>query len=109
MIVGVSKGIEKIFNILEEKLKNDSILRAVSTDVWVVEIGKNLTEERFKIVNELWKNGINAEILYQENPRQDKQMEYAINNKISHIIEFEKLDEEIKNWRKANEISHKKD
>ena len=76
MIVGVSKGIEKIFNILEEKAKNDSILRAVSTDVWVVEIGKNLTEERFKIVNELWKNGINAEILYQENPRQDKQMEY---------------------------------
>ena len=84
--VGVSIGIERIFNILEEKAKNDSTLRAVSTDVLVVAIGKNLTEERFKIVNELWKNGINAEILYQENPRQDKQMDYAVNNKIPFII-----------------------
>ncbi len=84
--VGVSIGIERIFNILEEQAKNDSTLRAVSTDVLVVAIGKNLTEERFKIVNELWKNGINAEILYQENPRQDKQMDYAINNKIPFII-----------------------
>ena len=84
--VGVSIGIERIFNILEEKSKGDNSIRAVSTDVLVAAIGKNMTEERFKIVNELWKNGINAEILYQENPRKDKQMDYAINNKIPFII-----------------------
>ena len=93
--VGVSIGIERIFNILEEHYKNDSTLRSVSTEVLVVAIGKNLTEERFKIVNELWNNNINAEILYQENPRQDKQMDYALNNKIPFIIfvgETEKKD-----------------
>ena len=120
--VGVSIGIERIFNILEEKSKDDSTIRAVSTDVLVAAIGKNMTEERFRIVNELWKNGIDSEILYQENPRQDKQMDYAINNKIPFIVyvgenekktnkfnikilangnqveevEFEKLSEEIK-------------
>jgi len=84
--VGVSIGIERIFNILKEKSKNDSSLRAVSTDVLVAAIGKNMTKERFRIVNELWKNNINAEILYNENPRQDKQMDYAINNRIPFII-----------------------
>ena len=127
--VGVSIGIERIFNILEEKSKDDSSLRAVSTDVLVAAIGKNMTKERFRIVNELWKNNINAEILYNENPRQDKQMDYAINNRIPFIIfvgenektnnkfnikilatgnqlegiEFEKLSEEIKKLKENKE------
>jgi histidyl-tRNA synthetase len=52
----------------------------------VAAIGKNLTKERFKIVNDLWENGIKAEILYNENPRMDKQMDYACDNRIPFII-----------------------
>ena len=84
--VGVSIGIERIFNILEEKSKNDPTIRADNADVLVIAIGKNLTKERFKIVNSLWKNNIKAEILYQENPRFDKQIEYAKNNKIPFVV-----------------------
>ena len=84
--VGVSIGIERIFNILEEKYKNSPDIRSVETEVFVAAIGKNLTKERFKVLNELWENGINAEILYNENPRMDKQMDYAINNKIPFMV-----------------------
>ena len=84
--VGVSIGIERIFNILEEKYKNSPDIRSVETEVFVAVIGKNLTKERFKVLNELWESGINAEILYNENPRMDKQMDYVINNKIPFMV-----------------------
>ena len=84
--VGVSIGIERIFNILEKHYKNDDTLRSTYTDVLVCAAGKNLTKERFKIVNELWDNGINAEILYNENPRMDKQLDYGLKNKIPFLI-----------------------
>ena len=84
--VGVSIGIERIFNILEEKYKDSTDIRSVETEVFVAAIGKNLTKERFKVLNELWDNGIKAEILYNENPRMDKQMDYTLNNKIPFIV-----------------------
>ena len=84
--VGVSIGIERIFNILEEKYKDSPDIRSVETEVFVAAIGKNLTKERFKVLNELWDNGIKAEMLYNENPRMDKQMDYVVNNKIPFII-----------------------
>ena len=84
--VGVSIGIERIFNILEEKSKDNPDIRSVETEVFVAVIGKNLTKERFKVLNELWDNGIKAEILYNENPRMDKQMDYAVSNKIPFMV-----------------------
>ena len=84
--VGVSIGIERIFNILEKHYKNDDTLRSTYTDVLVCAAGKNLSKERYKIVNELWNNGINAEILYNENPRMDKQLDYGLSNKIPFLI-----------------------
>jgi len=52
----------------------------------VAAIGKNMTKERMKILNELWKNKINAEILYSENPRNDKQMDFVMDNRIPFVI-----------------------
>jgi histidyl-tRNA synthetase len=45
-----------------------------------------MTEERFRVANELWSRDIKAEILYNENPRMDKQMDYAKDNKIPFVI-----------------------
>ena len=87
--VGVSIGIERIFNILEEKYKDSSDIRSVETEVFVASIKSNkinMTKERFKIVNELWDNGIKAEILYNENPRMDKQNDYILENKIPFAV-----------------------
>ena len=37
-------------------------------------------------MNELWDNSIHAEILYNENPRNDKQMDYAVSNRIPFML-----------------------
>ena len=87
--VGVSIGIERIFNILEEKYKDSDEIRSVDTEVFVAAIKSNkinMTKERFKVVNELWDNGIKAEILYNENPRMDKQMDYILENRIPFAV-----------------------
>lgn len=45
-----------------------------------------MTKERLRVLNELWKNEIKAETLYNENPRNDKQMDFATNNKVPFVI-----------------------
>ncbi len=112
--VGVSIGIERIFNILEEKYKNDSEIRSIDTEVLIAAIGKNLTKERFKVANDLWDGGIKAEILYNENPRMDKQMDYAVNNRVPFIVfigenELKENKLKIKCLANGNEIMVDKD
>lgn len=85
--VGISIGIERIFSILEKVYKNDKSIRESDTEVLVASVGKsNLTLERMKILNELWKNDIKSEILYNEVPRLDKQNDFVSNKKIPFII-----------------------
>jgi len=45
-----------------------------------------MTKERYRIASELWNVDIKTEILYNENPRMDKQMDYAKDNRIPFII-----------------------
>jgi histidyl-tRNA synthetase len=52
----------------------------------VAAVGKNMTKDRFKVISELWSSGIKAEILYNENPRMDKQMDFASDNRIPFVI-----------------------
>jgi histidyl-tRNA synthetase len=84
--VGGSIGIERIFNILEEKEKATGTIRAVETQVLVSSLGKNLTCKRMETLAELWKAGIKAETLYVENPRADKTFSYAFDNGIPLIL-----------------------
>lgn len=107
--VGISIGIERIFSILEEVYKNDSSVRPSETDVLVASVGKtNLTSERLKILNELWENGVKAEILYNETPRMDKQNDFVTTNKIPFMIFIG--DDEVKNGTlKLKSMSNKKE
>ena len=43
---------------------------------------------RLSLLSKLWKNGINAETLYAENARPNKQMEHINKNKIPLVIWF---------------------
>lgn len=70
--VGVSIGIERVFAILEEKLKEDKLIRSIETQILIASIGKNMTKERLKICSELWDRGIKAETLYNDNPKPQK-------------------------------------
>ena len=84
--VGVSIGIERVFAILEEKLKNDKTVRATETQIYVAQIGKNLVAERLKVCNELWSLGIKAETSYVDNPKTQRQLEYTLESGIPLII-----------------------
>ena len=68
--IGVSVGIERVFSIFEEKLS--ATTRPIHTQVMVAQIGKNLTTERLKILNELWAANIPAETEYKDTPKVPK-------------------------------------
>jgi len=84
--VGGSIGIERIFNILEEKAIAEGEVRATETQVLVSSLGKNLTNKRMETCALLWRNGIKTETLYVDNPRPDKTFSYAFDNGIPLIL-----------------------
>eukprot|EP00088_Acartia_fossae_P037189 TRINITY_DN3835_c0_g1_i10.p1 TRINITY_DN3835_c0_g1~~TRINITY_DN3835_c0_g1_i10.p1 ORF type:complete len:530 (+),score=145.81 TRINITY_DN3835_c0_g1_i10:66-1655(+) len=74
--VGVSIGIERLFSIMEANMtKNETKVRTVETQVYVITAQKNLTEERMKIVSELWEAGIKCEHSYKKNPKMLNQLQ----------------------------------
>ena len=84
--VGGSIGIERIFNILEEKAKAAGDCRATETQILVTSMGKNLAPRRMEACANLWRAGFKAETLYVENPRADKTFSYAFDNGIPLIL-----------------------
>ena len=84
--VGMSFGIERLFVVLEKMHENAAWLRGVSTHILVTSIGKGLAGERIKLISELWKGNLKAEMLYEENQKPKKALNYALENKIPFII-----------------------
>uniref|UniRef100_A0A672MXD7 histidine--tRNA ligase n=1 Tax=Sinocyclocheilus grahami TaxID=75366 RepID=A0A672MXD7_SINGR len=76
--VGVSIGIERIFSIMEQKAEASSEkVRTTETQVLVASAQKNLLEERLKLTNALWNEGIKAEVLYKKNPKLLSQLQHC--------------------------------
>ncbi|KAM6358143.1 histidine--tRNA ligase, cytoplasmic-like isoform 2-T2 [Alca torda] len=76
--VGVSIGIERIFSILEQRVKaSGEKVRATETQVLVATPQKNLLAARLKLISELWDAGIKAEMFYKKDPKLLKQLQYC--------------------------------
>ncbi|XP_066446780.1 histidine--tRNA ligase, cytoplasmic-like [Eleutherodactylus coqui] len=76
--VGFSIGMEKIFSIMERKAESSiEKIRLTETQVLVAAAQKKLLEERMKLIAELWKAGIKAEMLYKKNPKLLNQLQYC--------------------------------
>ncbi|XP_053735528.1 histidine--tRNA ligase isoform X2 [Synchiropus splendidus] len=76
--VGVSIGIERIFSIMEQKAETSAQkIRTTEVQVMVASAQKNLLEERLKLVTELWKAGIKAEVMYKKNPKLLSQLQHC--------------------------------
>jgi len=101
----VSVGIERVFAILEEKYKNDAGIRCNETEVLVASIGAGLVPHRFKICNLLWSNKIKAEQLYDDKPKPQKQLNYALENMIPFVIWIG--EDEIKNNKLKIKVLYK--
>ncbi|KAK4814763.1 hypothetical protein QYF61_026740 [Mycteria americana] len=76
--VGVSIGIERIFSILEQRVKaSGDKVRTTETQVLVATPQKHLLAARLKLISELWDAGIKAEMLYKKDPKLLKQLQYC--------------------------------
>jgi len=86
--VGFSFGIERLFSIMEAKMKasSDNVLRLSAVDVLVASVGDNLLEARMQLCSELWDAGIDAEYLYKKKPKLLDQFEYCEKNGIPLVI-----------------------
>lgn len=84
--VGVSIGIERVFAILEEKLKKDSTVRPIETQIYIGQFGKGLINERLRLCAELWQIGVKVETSYKDNPNTQRQLEYVLENGIPLVL-----------------------
>lgn len=83
--VGCSIGVERVQNLLENRLLKNRKLPNKKTVILVASIGSNMLQDRIRITNMFWKSNIPAEFLYHKNPNIRKQMEYAFENQIPFI------------------------
>ncbi|XP_051019064.1 histidine--tRNA ligase, mitochondrial isoform X1 [Acomys russatus] len=76
--VGLSIGVERIFHLVEQKMKlSGERIRTTETQVFVATPQKNFLGERLKLIAELWDAGIKAEMLYKNNPKLLTQLHYC--------------------------------
>jgi len=103
--VGLSIGVERLFAVMEAKLKMDNVkIRATSTQVYIVTPQKGLVEERLKLCQILWAAGIKTEHSYKANPKTLHQLQYCEENQIPFSVIIG--EDEVKNGTvKLREIS----
>jgi len=85
--VGVSIGIERILNILEQaELAKGKPIKKSGTQVLVGSIGDGLLLRRMQLSQQLWQLGVAAEYMYDVNPKPKKQLDYVLANQIPYVI-----------------------
>merc|ERR1711874_275260 len=85
--VGVSIGIERLFSIMEANMaKKKEQINTVDTQVYVISAQKNMTEQRMKVVTELWTGDVRAEHSYKKSPKMLNQLQYCEEQGIPYAI-----------------------
>ncbi|KOX69801.1 Histidine--tRNA ligase, cytoplasmic [Melipona quadrifasciata] len=85
--VGLSLGVERIFNVLETKLNNEGAkTRTTEVEVFVATAQKNLHEERMKLLSILWDAGVKAEQSYKRNVKLLAQLQYCEESGIPLVV-----------------------
>uniref|UniRef100_A0A8D2DPG3 histidine--tRNA ligase n=1 Tax=Sciurus vulgaris TaxID=55149 RepID=A0A8D2DPG3_SCIVU len=85
--VGLSIGVERIFSIVEQRMKTSfKKVRTTETQVFVATPQKNFLRERLKLIAELWNAGIKAEMLYKNDPKLLTQLHYCENTGIPLVV-----------------------
>ncbi|XP_005382070.1 PREDICTED: probable histidine--tRNA ligase, mitochondrial isoform X2 [Chinchilla lanigera] len=85
--VGLSIGVERIFHIVEQRIKTSGEkVRTTETQVFVATPQKNFLRQRLKLIAELWDAGIKAEMLYKNNPKLLTQLHYCENTGIPWVV-----------------------
>jgi len=69
--VGVSVGIERVFTLMEAKLREEQggSIKQPNVDVLVCSVGEGMMTQRMKVAKLLWDSKISAEFSQQDNPK----------------------------------------
>lgn len=91
--VGVSIGIERVFAIMEQQMRDRAAaegrtIRENETEVLVSSIGNGMQAQRMQICSRLWQAGIRAEFGYKPNPKMGDQLTYALDSGIPYMVIF---------------------
>ncbi|KAK9299923.1 hypothetical protein QLX08_007161 [Tetragonisca angustula] len=85
--VGLSLGVERIFNVLETKLSERGVkTRTTEVEVFVATAQKNLHEERMKLLSVLWDADVKAEQFYKRNVKLLAQLQYCEESGIPLVV-----------------------
>jgi histidyl-tRNA synthetase len=109
--VGVSIGIERVFTLMESRIRaqQGGSLKHGTVTVLVASIGENMMAERMKLAKLLWDGNISAEYSQQENPKLAKEITHALDREVPFmaIIGEEELKEgkcKIKDLKAREEV-----
>ncbi|BFI32524.1 histidyl-tRNA synthetase [Marchantia polymorpha subsp. ruderalis] len=85
--VGVSLGIERVFNIMEEQEKSRKrVLRTNQTEVMVLVLGKDLAEVAIQLVSDLWAAKLKAEFACVAGGKMTREITNAVNAGIPWMV-----------------------
>jgi len=86
--VGVSVGIERVFTLMEERLRHDQggSIKQPNVNVLVAQAGENMMIERMKLSKLLWDSNISAEFNQQPNPKLTSEITKAIERDIPFMV-----------------------
>lgn len=86
--VGVSVGIERVFTLMEERLRQEQggSIKQPNVAVLVASAGENLLRERMKLTKVLWDANISAEFSQQENPKLKFEIANALDRQIPFMV-----------------------
>ncbi|KAL7547592.1 hypothetical protein ACHAWF_010882 [Thalassiosira exigua] len=86
--VGVSVGIERVFTLMEERLRQEQggSIKRPNVSVLVASAGEGLLRERMRLARVLWDANISAEFSRQENPKLKFEIADALDRNIPFMI-----------------------
>jgi len=85
--VGVSVGIERVFTLMEAKLrKQKGSLKRPPVNVLVASVGKNMMSHRMEVTNLLWKENISAEYTQREGNVLKREIASALDRDIPFMV-----------------------
>ena len=85
--VGVSVGIERVFTLMEERLRaQQGTIKQPNVNVLVASVGDGMMKERMKVTRLLWDAKIKAEFSQQENPKIKYELTDALDREIPFMV-----------------------
>jgi len=86
--VGVSVGIERVFTLMEERLREEKggSIKQPNVDILVASAGGNMMKETMQIARILWDGKLSAEFSQQENAKLKNELRNALDREIPFMV-----------------------